>query len=329
MFGGGAANPYDEIVGKTTDENLTSENWELILNLCDKVSDEGPDGARNVIAAILKRLAHRNPNVQLYALALTESLSKNCGVLINREIASRAFTQGLDKLVTDRNSHDKVRKRALSLIGTWTAEFENDESLGVMGDCYNSLKGKGYKFEAPQEPAPPSVDDEIRRKEEEELQRVLELSMQDKGGRGQWSKYSLATSSSSSSSSPQPAPRPPSATSATKVPARTSSLAHRQSSYQGGYVPARSPSPVTPAPVPARQSPPRQQQQQPPTPQPRQSLPVYQHSAPSIPSNQQQQPPTTPTITPASPTSSPPSTAPAPATAAAAASATPYINAAI
>ena len=153
--------------------------------------------------------------------------------------------------------------------------------------------------------------------------------MQDKGGRGQWSKYSLATSSSSSSSSPQPAPRPPSATSATKVPARTSSLAHRQSSYQGGYVPARSPSPVTPAPVPARQSPPRQQQQQPPTPQPRQSLPVYQHSAPSIPSNQQQQPPTTPTVTPASPTSSPPSTAPAPATAAAAASATPYINAAI
>ena len=26
---------------KTTDENLTSENWELILNLCDKVQDEG------------------------------------------------------------------------------------------------------------------------------------------------------------------------------------------------------------------------------------------------------------------------------------------------
>lgn len=29
---------------KTTDENLTSENWELILNLCDKVQDEGPEG---------------------------------------------------------------------------------------------------------------------------------------------------------------------------------------------------------------------------------------------------------------------------------------------
>ena len=64
MFGGGSVNPYDEIVGeyetikklfkmiidcldigKTTDENLTSENWELILNLCDKVSDEGQEGS--------------------------------------------------------------------------------------------------------------------------------------------------------------------------------------------------------------------------------------------------------------------------------------------
>lgn len=62
MFGGGTTNPYDEVVSeypgnlpllshidtvlsvKTTDENLTSENWELILNLCDKVQDEGQEG---------------------------------------------------------------------------------------------------------------------------------------------------------------------------------------------------------------------------------------------------------------------------------------------
>ncbi len=35
----------DSRTGKTTDENLTSENWELILNLCDKVSDEGQEGS--------------------------------------------------------------------------------------------------------------------------------------------------------------------------------------------------------------------------------------------------------------------------------------------
>lgn len=58
--------------------------------------------ARNVIASVLKRLTHRNPNVQLYTLTLVEALSKNCGIAVHREIASRAFTQSLEKLVTDR-----------------------------------------------------------------------------------------------------------------------------------------------------------------------------------------------------------------------------------
>lgn len=54
------------------------------------------------MAAVLKRMAHRNPNVQLYALSLAESLSKNCGVELHRELASRAFTQGLEKIINDR-----------------------------------------------------------------------------------------------------------------------------------------------------------------------------------------------------------------------------------
>jgi hypothetical protein len=58
--------------------------------------------ARNVIAALLKRLAHRSPNVQLYALSLGESLSKNCGIDLHRELASRAFTGALEKLIVDR-----------------------------------------------------------------------------------------------------------------------------------------------------------------------------------------------------------------------------------
>lgn len=58
--------------------------------------------AREVIAAILKRLTHRNANVQLYTLTLAESLSKNCGLSLHRELASKAFTAGLEKLITDR-----------------------------------------------------------------------------------------------------------------------------------------------------------------------------------------------------------------------------------
>lgn len=59
MFGG-AANPYDEIIGqpatesdweaqadkivKATDENLASEDWALNIEVCDKVTGDGSTG---------------------------------------------------------------------------------------------------------------------------------------------------------------------------------------------------------------------------------------------------------------------------------------------
>ena len=88
-------------VAKATDENLTSEDWGAIMEVCDKVGSD-PNGSKEVVQAIIKRLAHRNANVQLYTLTLVEALSKNCGIEIHREISSRAFTQGLEKLITDR-----------------------------------------------------------------------------------------------------------------------------------------------------------------------------------------------------------------------------------
>jgi signal transducing adaptor molecule len=52
---------------KATDENLTSENWEYIMDVCDKVTGED-NGPKDAVASMIKRLAHRNANVQLYTL---------------------------------------------------------------------------------------------------------------------------------------------------------------------------------------------------------------------------------------------------------------------
>ncbi|KAI9871487.1 MAG: ESCRT-0 subunit protein hse1 [Pleopsidium flavum] len=67
-------NAFDDIVAKATDENLTSENWEYILDVCDRVSGEDT-GAKDVVASMIKRLAHRNANVQLYTLEVGHMLA--------------------------------------------------------------------------------------------------------------------------------------------------------------------------------------------------------------------------------------------------------------
>ncbi|KAJ7817716.1 hypothetical protein B0H14DRAFT_3877425 [Mycena olivaceomarginata] len=436
MFGGTSTNPYDEIVVKTTDETLTSENWELILNLCDKVQDEGQEGAHNVVAALLKRLTHRNPNVQLYALSLAEALGKNCSIELHRELASRAWTQGLERVITDRegrggegaahdpepgcgvlwlacdsallpppvlsafaridagagsglgicgaqycgratsgpidaaaryfdalggiwtgtwdlwslaycgrlpsqvsvctsasfcdgrlaeifvipptptptrlaprgalrsilrgsdiappdgshpgvvsalrlvaselaflfsilfytilsvrpalgrghlggvggvvsslNTHDRVRTRALALVAQWTADFAEDSTLGLMGECYEGLRAKNYKYTRPDTPPPPAADDAIRRREEEELQRVLEMSVRDRGGRVPYA-FELDSGSGSAAAGGSSS----AAAGASAAGAGSSSVGV---GYAGGYSPApaaaereRSPSPV-------------------------------------------------------------------------------------
>ena len=65
---------------KATDENLTSENWEYIMDVCDKVSTED-SGAKDVVASMIKRLAHRNANVQLYTLEVGNNISTPTNLL--------------------------------------------------------------------------------------------------------------------------------------------------------------------------------------------------------------------------------------------------------
>ncbi|KAK4931656.1 ESCRT-0 subunit protein hse1 [Elasticomyces elasticus] len=69
-------NAFDDSVAKATDENLTSENWEYILDVCDRVNT-ADNGGKDAVAAMMKRLAHRNANVQLYTLELANALSQN------------------------------------------------------------------------------------------------------------------------------------------------------------------------------------------------------------------------------------------------------------
>lgn len=110
-----------------------------------------------------------------------------------------------------------------------------------------------YKFEAPTEPPPREVDDEIRRKEEEELQRVLELSVQDKGGLPQWAQYSLtsgeATSSKQGQSSSQPYRAPPAESGYVPTSAVPPQIHTHINTAVAQHPPAPEPiSPVNPAP---------------------------------------------------------------------------------
>ncbi|WWC72936.1 uncharacterized protein I206_106900 [Kwoniella pini CBS 10737] len=196
-------NPYDEIIVKATDENLASEDWALNLDVCDKVSGEGESGARQAVASLTKRLSHRNPNVQLYALELANTLVQNCGKELYGELSSRGWTGALDRLVNDRTTAAPVKRKALTYIKSWAKQFEEtgDPNLGIMGELYDQLRAKNFNFD---EAEPQNTEDTAearQRLEDEQLQRALEISKQDKGGRPNYSYQPSHPTAGGSSSS--------------------------------------------------------------------------------------------------------------------------------
>lgn len=204
MFKAAPANPYDDLVNKATSEDLIAEDWDAVLRICDKVTDEGEAGARNAVSSVMKRLAHRNPNVQSFALELANSIAQNCGRPAHAELGSRAFTGALDRLIRDRTTNPAVKQKATKYVSSWTREFGADPALGVMAELQSGLEQSRLAYEsgagagvgaaaaaggggARTTSGSGSGESEAERRarlEEEELQRVLELSKQDKGGRG-------------------------------------------------------------------------------------------------------------------------------------------------
>jgi signal transducing adaptor molecule len=89
---------------------------------------------------MIKRLAHRNANVQLYTLELANALSQNCGNQMHKELASRSFTDAMLRLANDRNTHQAVKAKILERMAEWTEMFSRDPDLGIMEGAYMKLK---------------------------------------------------------------------------------------------------------------------------------------------------------------------------------------------
>ncbi|RMD43412.1 hypothetical protein DV735_g1744, partial [Chaetothyriales sp. CBS 134920] len=133
-------NAFDEAVTKATDENLTSENWELILDVCDKASSQ-PSGAKDAVAALIKRLAHRNANT----------------------------------------THAQVKSKIAEHMDEWAKMFASNPDLGIMEQALVRLKSQNPHIQPPQAPQKQQITDYDRQREEEDLQMALKLSIQDNG----------------------------------------------------------------------------------------------------------------------------------------------------